>query len=58
MSTGSPTAADTARRAALVGTAGYLFACVLWGLNLPLSASTKAAWENPNDKPMEDYANK
>ena len=27
-------------------------------LNLPLSASTKAAWENPNDKPMEDYANK
>ena len=39
MSTGSPTAADTARRAALVGTAGYLFACVLWGLNLPLSAA-------------------
>jgi len=33
------TAADTARRAALVGTAGYLFACVLWGLNLPLSAA-------------------
>ena len=39
MSTASPTAADTARRAALVGTAGYLFACVLWGLNLPLSAA-------------------
>jgi drug/metabolite transporter (DMT)-like permease len=32
-------AADTARRAALVGTAGYLFASVLWGLNLPLSAA-------------------
>ena len=27
-------------------------------LNLPLSASTKAAWDNPNDKPMEDYAKK
>ena len=27
-------------------------------LNMPLSASTKAAWENPNDKPMEDYGNK
>jgi glutamate/aspartate transport system substrate-binding protein len=27
-------------------------------LNLPLSASTKAAWDNPNDKPMEDYGNK
>lgn len=35
----APTAADTARRAALVGTAGYLFASVLWGLNLPLSAA-------------------
>ena len=27
-------------------------------LNMPLSASTKAAWDNPNDKPMEDYAKK
>ncbi|MDO4769869.1 MAG: amino acid ABC transporter substrate-binding protein [Brachymonas sp.] len=27
-------------------------------LNLPLSASTKAAWENPNSKPMEEYAQK
>ena len=27
-------------------------------LNMPLSASTKAAWANPNDKPMEDYAKK
>ena len=27
-------------------------------LNMPLSASTKAAWDNPNDKPMEDYGNK
>ncbi len=37
---GAPTPAlDTARRAALVGTAGYLFSCVLWGLNLPLSAA-------------------
>ena len=27
-------------------------------LNLPLSASTKEAWENPNSKPMEDYAQK
>ena len=25
-------------------------------LNLPLSESTKAAWANPNNKPMEDYA--
>ena len=25
-------------------------------LNMPLSESTKAAWANPNDKPMEDYA--
>ena len=32
-------AADTARRAALVGAGGYLFASVLWGLNLPLSAA-------------------
>ncbi len=41
MSTSSATAstADTARRAALVGTGGYLFACLLWGLNLPLSAA-------------------
>ncbi len=27
-------------------------------LNLPLSASTKEAWENPNNKPMEEYAQK
>jgi glutamate/aspartate transport system substrate-binding protein len=27
-------------------------------LNMPLSASTKAAWEHPNDKPMEDYGKK
>lgn len=27
-------------------------------LNMPLSASTKAAWDGPNDKPMEDYAKK
>ncbi len=25
-------------------------------INLPLSASTKEAWANPNDKPAEDYA--
>ena len=25
---------------------------------LPLSEATKAAWANPNDKPMEDYAKK
>ena len=31
--------AAIARRAALVGTAGYLVASVLWGLNLPLSAA-------------------
>ncbi|WP_182419538.1 transporter substrate-binding domain-containing protein [Bartonella sp. HY038] len=24
-------------------------------VNLPLSASTRNAWEHPNDKPMEDY---
>ena len=24
----------------------------------PLSEATKAAWANPNDKPMEDYAKK
>jgi len=24
-------------------------------VGLPLSAATKAAWDNPNDKPMEDY---
>jgi glutamate/aspartate transport system substrate-binding protein len=27
-------------------------------LNMPLPASTKAAWDNPNDKPMEEYAQK
>ena len=27
-------------------------------LNMPLSASTKDAWEHPNDKPMEEYAKK
>ncbi|MDO4795841.1 MAG: amino acid ABC transporter substrate-binding protein [Brachymonas sp.] len=27
-------------------------------LNLPLSASTKEAWDNPNNKPMEEYAQK
>ncbi|WP_298438261.1 amino acid ABC transporter substrate-binding protein [Ottowia sp.] len=27
-------------------------------LNMPASESTKAAWANPNDKPMEDYGNK
>ena len=27
-------------------------------LGLPLSEATKAAWANPNDKPMEDYAKK
>ncbi|MDR1969561.1 MAG: transporter substrate-binding domain-containing protein [Burkholderiaceae bacterium] len=27
-------------------------------LNMPLSESTKAAWANPNDKPMEEYGNK
>ena len=27
-------------------------------LNMPLSASTKDAWANPNDKPMEAYASK
>jgi glutamate/aspartate transport system substrate-binding protein len=27
-------------------------------LKMPLSAATKAAWANPNDKPMEDYAKK
>lgn len=36
-SVGGPLAA--ARRAALIGTAGYLFASVLWGLNLPLSSA-------------------
>lgn len=41
MSGASPAgdAVATARRAALIGTAGYLFASVLWGLNLPLSAA-------------------
>jgi glutamate/aspartate transport system substrate-binding protein len=27
-------------------------------LNLPASAATKAAWANPNDKPVEDYQKK
>lgn len=27
-------------------------------LNLPASDSTKAAWQSPNDKPMEDYNKK
>ncbi|MBS0339991.1 MAG: transporter substrate-binding domain-containing protein [Proteobacteria bacterium] len=27
-------------------------------LNMPLSDATKAAWANPNNKPMEDYAKK
>ncbi|MDH6592724.1 glutamate/aspartate transport system substrate-binding protein [Variovorax sp. TBS-050B] len=27
-------------------------------INLPLSDATKAAWANPNDKPMEEYAKK
>ena len=27
-------------------------------LNLPLSDSTKSAWANPNDKPLEEYAQK
>jgi glutamate/aspartate transport system substrate-binding protein len=27
-------------------------------LNLPASAATKAAWANPNDKPVEEYAKK
>ena len=27
-------------------------------IGLPLSAATKDAWANPNDKPMEDYAKK
>ncbi len=27
-------------------------------LNMPVSESTKAAWANPNDRPMEDYAKK
>jgi len=27
-------------------------------VGLALSASTKAAWDNPNDKPMEEYAQK
>jgi glutamate/aspartate transport system substrate-binding protein len=27
-------------------------------MNMPLSASTKAAWDNPNDKPMEAYEQK
>jgi drug/metabolite transporter (DMT)-like permease len=37
--TASAGPAAIARRAALVGTAGYLVASVLWGLNLPLSAA-------------------
>ena len=35
----APQATATAQRAALIGTLGYLFAAVLWGLNLPLSAA-------------------
>jgi len=31
--------AASVRRAALIGTGGYLFASVLWGLNIPLSAA-------------------
>ena len=27
-------------------------------VGLPISEATKQAWANPNDKPMEDYANK
>jgi glutamate/aspartate transport system substrate-binding protein len=27
-------------------------------MDMPLSASTKAAWDAPNDKPMEEYAQK
>jgi glutamate/aspartate transport system substrate-binding protein len=27
-------------------------------VGLALSASTKAAWDNPNDKPMEEYVQK
>ena len=27
-------------------------------VGLPLSDATKAAWANPNDKPMEEYAKK
>src|SRR5258706_14012712 len=27
-------------------------------VGLPLSDATKAAWANPNDKPMEDYVKK
>jgi glutamate/aspartate transport system substrate-binding protein len=27
-------------------------------LNLPASAATKAAWANPNDKPVEEYLKK
>ena len=27
-------------------------------VGLPLSEATKAAWANPNNKPMEDYAKK
>lgn len=39
MSTTSAAPGAAARRAALIGTGGYLFASVLWGLNLPLSAA-------------------
>ncbi len=38
-SAGSGGAAATARRAALIGTLGYLSSCVMFGLNLPLSAA-------------------
>jgi glutamate/aspartate transport system substrate-binding protein len=27
-------------------------------VGLPLSEATKAAWANPNDKPMEEYVTK
>ena len=41
MNTATPSGglATAARRAALVGTGGYLVASVLWGLNLPLTAA-------------------
>jgi drug/metabolite transporter (DMT)-like permease len=40
VSASSPSAGPAAAaRAALIGTAGYLFASVLWGLNIPLSAA-------------------
>lgn len=39
MSATAAATASAARQAALVGTGGFLFASVLWGLNLPLSAA-------------------